>query len=202
MQFRSQNIKRLMLEIQNVSQLCHLWEPPSGMLRNGSCYSFSSAGEAECTYVRYLQATTVALFSLRRLHPAAPHLFPEAPPLLRPNPIQPVGPRLLEVALDPGFERLVLPDGRRAEGRACELCQRSASEAPRPGPPPAATHPHREEQRLHQAARRGAAPAGGRRRVQAAAGRRRGGPRLGTAGGGLGLLAPRPRPPEAPPLLQ
>ena len=134
--------------------------------------------------------------------PRCPHLLPEVPPLLRPNLIQPVGPRLLEVALDPGLERLVLPDGRRAEGRACELCQRSARGAPSPGPPPAATHPHREEQRLHQAARRGAAPAGGRRRAQAAAGRRRRGPRLGAAGGGLGLLAPRPHPPEALPLLQ
>lgn len=50
-----------------------------------------------------------------------PHLFADIPSLLRPELLQPVGPDLVEVALDSGLERLVLPDGCRAEAAACEL---------------------------------------------------------------------------------
>lgn len=49
------------------------------------------------------------------------HLLADVPSLLRPHPLQPIGSQFVKVALHARLERLVLPDGRRAEGAACKL---------------------------------------------------------------------------------
>lgn len=54
----------------------------------------------------------------------ASHLFADISTFLRSQLLQPISLDLIEVALDSGLERLVLPDGRRAEGAACELTWR------------------------------------------------------------------------------
>lgn len=53
--------------------------------------------------------------------PGSPYLLSEVASLLRPHFIHPVRSSLLKVGLDARLERLILPDGGRAEGRACEL---------------------------------------------------------------------------------
>lgn len=50
-----------------------------------------------------------------------PHLFANVPSFLRSQLLQPISSHVVQVAVDPGLEGLVLPDGRRAEGAACKL---------------------------------------------------------------------------------
>lgn len=57
----------------------------------------------------------------RQAGPGSVYLFSEVPPLLGPYFIHPVRPGILQIALDPRLERLVLPDGGGPEGSACEL---------------------------------------------------------------------------------
>lgn len=52
------------------------------------------------------------------------HLFADVSTFLRSQLLQPISLDLIKVALDSRLERLVLPDGCRAEGAACELTWR------------------------------------------------------------------------------
>lgn len=52
------------------------------------------------------------------------HLFADVSSFLRSQLLQPISLDLVKVTLDSGLEGLVLPDGRRAKGAACELTWR------------------------------------------------------------------------------